>query len=184
LASCEDSIAGSPPESLLAAGFWNYLREDITFSLFEGCPLKMDVAVAAAPSLTSGQHQLHSISLILGQIINKAFSYQISGFEWQRLVFMVQTWLDELPLNVKPFSKSQSVTSSTAGELPYFWFLQDSHGKLSPTFTSTTRDCGDGINIADTDNNTSICATICSHLTHYTCCICTAESAVNTAESV
>ncbi|KAM0259643.1 hypothetical protein ACHAQJ_003222 [Trichoderma viride] len=127
LASCEDSIAGSPSESLLAAGFWNYLREDITFSLFEGCPLKMDVAVAAAPALTSGQHQLHSISLILGQIINKAFSYQISGLEWQRLVFMVQTWLDELPLNVKPFSRSRSVTSSTAGELPYFWFLQDFH---------------------------------------------------------
>ncbi|KAH0495902.1 hypothetical protein TgHK011_009427 [Trichoderma gracile] len=66
LASCEASIAGSSPDSLLAAGFWNYLREDITFSLFEGCPLKMDVTESAAPSLADGHdQQLHSISLIL-----------------------------------------------------------------------------------------------------------------------
>ncbi|KAL7793688.1 hypothetical protein V8C37DRAFT_377893 [Trichoderma ceciliae] len=126
LASCEDSIAGSPSESLLAAGFWNYLREDITFSLFEGCALKMDVAVAAAPRLTGGQDQLHSISLILGQIINKAFSHQILA-EWQQLVGMVQSWLDELPLQVKPFSKGRSVTPSTVDELPHLWFLQDFH---------------------------------------------------------
>ncbi|KAK1237103.1 hypothetical protein MKX07_005982 [Trichoderma sp. CBMAI-0711] len=80
LASCEASIAGSPPDSLLAAGFWNYLREDITFSLFEGCPLKMDVTESAAPSLADdgNDQQLHSISLILGQIINKAFRVTLS----------------------------------------------------------------------------------------------------------
>ncbi|KAL9469227.1 hypothetical protein ACSS6W_010921 [Trichoderma asperelloides] len=127
LASCEDSIAASPPGSLLAAGFWNYLREDITFSLFEGCPLKMDVTMAAAPSLTGDQDQLHSMTLILGQTINKAFGHQISEPEWERLVSMVQTWLDKLPSNVNPFSRSQSVTPSAVGELPYFWFLQDFH---------------------------------------------------------
>ncbi|KAM6484635.1 hypothetical protein HDV62DRAFT_303678 [Trichoderma sp. SZMC 28011] len=127
LASCEGSIAGSPPESLLAAGFWNYLREDITFSLFEGCPLKMDVTGSAAPRLTNGHDQLHSISLILGQIINKAFSYQISAIEWRQFVGMVHAWLDEIPQHVKPFSRGRSVTLSTVGELPSFWFLQDFH---------------------------------------------------------
>ncbi|RFU76585.1 phytanoyl- dioxygenase [Trichoderma arundinaceum] len=127
LASCEDSISGSPPESLLAAGFWNYLREDITFSLFEGCPLKMDVTMAAAPSLTHNQDQLHSMSLILGQIINTAFGYRVSEKEWHRLVSMVQTWLDELPQQFKPFSRGRSVTPSTVGELPCSWFLQDFH---------------------------------------------------------
>ncbi|EHK17213.1 uncharacterized protein TRIVIDRAFT_195192 [Trichoderma virens Gv29-8] len=105
LASCESSIAGSPPESLLAAGFWNYLREDITFSLFEGCPLKMDVTGSAAPRLTNSHDQLHSISLILGQIINKAFNYQISAIEWQQFAGMVHAWLSELPRHVKPFSR-------------------------------------------------------------------------------
>ncbi|KAL7813895.1 hypothetical protein V8C44DRAFT_44283 [Trichoderma aethiopicum] len=128
LASCEGSIAGSPPDSLLAAGFWNYLREDITFSLFEGCPLKMDVTESAAPSLADGHdQQLHSIALILGQIINKAFRNGISATEWQQLVDMVHVWFEELPPHVQPFSKGRSVTLSTVGELPSFWFLQDFH---------------------------------------------------------
>jgi hypothetical protein len=134
LASCEASITGSPPDSLLAARFWNYLREDITFSLFEGCPLKMDVTESAAPSLADDGHdkQLHSVSLILGQIINKAFRSQISAVDWQKLVDMVHTWLGELPTHVQPFSRGRSVTLSTVGELPSFWFLQDFHGKCSP----------------------------------------------------
>ncbi|EGR46150.1 uncharacterized protein TRIREDRAFT_30166, partial [Trichoderma reesei QM6a] len=133
LASCEASITGSPPDSLLAARFWNYLREDITFSLFEGCPLKMDVTESAAPSLADDGHdkQLHSVSLILGQIINKAFRSQISAVDWQKLVDMVHTWLGELPTHVQPFSRGRSVTLSTVGELPSFWFLQDFHGQLS-----------------------------------------------------
>ncbi|EHK47661.1 hypothetical protein TRIATDRAFT_316693 [Trichoderma atroviride IMI 206040] len=127
LASCEDSIAASPPGSLLAAGFWNYLREDITFSLFESCPLKMDVTMASAPSLTGNQDQLHSITLILGQVINKAFSYQVSEPDWERLLSMVKTWLKNVPSNIKPFSRSQRVAVSAVGELPHFWFLQDFH---------------------------------------------------------
>lgn len=86
--------------------------------------------MAAAPSLTGDQDQLHSMTLILGQVINKAFGYQISEPEWERLVSMVQTWLDKLPSNVKPFSRSQSVTPSAVGELPCFWFLQDFHGEF------------------------------------------------------
>ncbi|KAL7921002.1 hypothetical protein ACQKWADRAFT_321710 [Trichoderma austrokoningii] len=127
LATCEDSIAASPPGSLLAAGFWNYLREDITFSLFEGCPLKMDVTMASAPGLTGNQDQLHSIALILGQVINKAFAFRISAFDWGILVSMVKTWLEKVPSNIQPFSKSQHVAPSAVGELPHFWFLQDFH---------------------------------------------------------
>lgn len=90
----------------------------------------MDVTIASAPSLTGNQDQLHSMALILGQIINKAFSYQISELGWERLVSMVQTWLDKVPSNIKPFSRSQRVAPSAVGELPFFWFLQDFHGKF------------------------------------------------------
>lgn len=92
----------------------------------------MDVTGSAAPRLTNGHDQLHSISLILGQIINKAFSYQISAIEWRQFVGMVHAWLDEIPQHVKPFSRGRSVTLSTVGELPSFWFLQDFHGMLLP----------------------------------------------------
>lgn len=98
----------------------------------------MDVTGSAAPRLTDGHDQLHSISLILGQIINKAFSYQISAIEWRQFVGMVHAWLDEIPQHVKPFSRGRSVTLSTVGELPSFWFLQDFHGMLSITSFSAT----------------------------------------------
>lgn len=84
--------------------------------------------MASAPSLTGNQDQLHSITLILGQIINKAFSYQIPEPEWERLLSMVKTWLKNVPSNIKPFSRSQRVAVSAVGELPHFWFLQDFHG--------------------------------------------------------
>ncbi|KAK5988203.1 Kanamycin B dioxygenase [Cladobotryum mycophilum] len=118
-------ILDEPPGSLLAAGFWNYLREDITFSLFEGCPLKMDLAVAAAPKLTSGHDELHAVSLLLGQIINATFGKPISQNEWERLAVMTQARYDGLPSHVKPFSSGRSATSSAA--LPQRWFLQDYH---------------------------------------------------------
>lgn len=108
--------------------------------------MKMDVTESAAPSLANGHdQQLHSISLILGQIINKAFGNGISATDWQQLLGMVEVWLDELPLHVRPFSRGRSVTLSTVGELPSIWFLQDFHGRHSqilpailPTSTSVT----------------------------------------------
>lgn len=84
--------------------------------------------MASAPSLTGNQDQLHSITLILGQIINKAFSYQMSEPDWEGLLSMVKTWLKTVPPNIKPFSRSQCVAVSALGELPHFWFLQDFHG--------------------------------------------------------
>lgn len=98
----------------------------------------MDVTGSAAPRLTNGHDQLHSISLILGQIINKAFSYQISAIEWRQFVGMVHAWLDDIPQHVKPFSRGRSVTLSTVGELPSFWFLQDFHGMLPIANLSAT----------------------------------------------
>jgi hypothetical protein len=90
----------------------------------------MDVTMASAPSLTGDQDQLHSMALILGQIINKAFSYQLSELDGVRLLSMIETWLDKAPSNMKPFSRSQRVAPSTLGELPHFYFLQDFHGKF------------------------------------------------------
>lgn len=93
--------------------------------------------MASAPSLTGNQDQLHSITLILGQVINKAFSYQILEPDWEVLLSMVKTWLHNVPSNIKPFSRSQRVAVSAVGELPHFWFLQDFHGM----FYYDIRDC-------------------------------------------
>ena len=66
LASRHSYVADASGNGLLAAGFWNYLREDITFSLFETCPLKMDLNRMVAPNFALGESHLHSVSLILG----------------------------------------------------------------------------------------------------------------------
>ncbi|KAK2475442.1 hypothetical protein H9L39_13035 [Fusarium oxysporum f. sp. albedinis] len=82
MASLHDVLSGIPQAGLLGAGFWNYLREDITFSLFEECPLKMNLE--STPLMiqhTSDQDYLNSITLILGKIINMSFKQDTDGRE-------------------------------------------------------------------------------------------------------
>ncbi|KXJ94714.1 hypothetical protein Micbo1qcDRAFT_202540 [Microdochium bolleyi] len=68
---------------LLIQGFWNYLREDITFSLFGECPLKIDLASTyIPPSATGSDHDhLNNISTILGNIINGIFGSSVPRTE-------------------------------------------------------------------------------------------------------
>ncbi len=112
---------GSIPTTLLsrglfAAGFWNYLREDITFSLFRRCPLKIDLDLLISPfsSVLSpsdnmpseDEDYLNAISLILGRIINAAFVPSSGGKSdslgmmddtWAALLDMVKSWRNGLP---------------------------------------------------------------------------------------
>ena len=76
---------------LFTAGFWNYLREDITFSLFEGCTLKMDVS-GVGPLNTGQPGHLHDMSLILGRLINATFERPIAGEEWTELAETTAAW--------------------------------------------------------------------------------------------
>lgn len=140
----------------------------------------MDVTMASAPGLTGNQDQLHSIALILGQIINKAFAFRISVFDWERLVSMVQDWLEKVPSNIKPFSKSQRVASSAVGELPQFWFLQDFHGEFRTNETRTI------VNheITDFGNVISFCEAVRPRRTHYTHRICAPEPDPTTTRSM
>ncbi|KAM0236062.1 hypothetical protein ACHAPO_005286 [Fusarium lateritium] len=71
MASIHDVLSGNLRAGLLGAGFWNYLREDITFSLFENCPLKMNLD--NTPLIIhheSDQDYLNSITLILAAILH------------------------------------------------------------------------------------------------------------------
>lgn len=131
---------------LFAAGFWNYLREDITFSLFRRCPLKIELDLLIPPfssvlsssdrPLSDDEDHLNAISLILGRIINAAFvpggDSQSNGLgmkddTWAVLIDLVKSWRAELPLHFQPYS-SAKVASITA--LPSVRVLQDCHGML------------------------------------------------------
>ncbi|KAF7538201.1 hypothetical protein G7054_g3196 [Neopestalotiopsis clavispora] len=79
LASHPGLIENRTSDVLHQAGFWNYLREDITFSLFEGCPLKMNLSLPfTSLVIAATRSPLDSISLLLGQIINAVYTGTMS----------------------------------------------------------------------------------------------------------
>ena len=108
------------------AGFWNYLREDITFSLLEECPLKMDLSdIPLQAECSADPDYLNSVSLILGRIVNACFGGSIGEEEWFRLLQTLRSWRETLPNRLEPFSTAAHGPNSM---FPSVWMLQDSHG--------------------------------------------------------
>lgn len=61
--------------SLLASGFWNYLREDITYSLFQECPLKIQIEQVFVQAVADDEFA-NSITLLLGRTVNAFFGQE------------------------------------------------------------------------------------------------------------
>nr|XP_036586075.1 phytanoyl- dioxygenase [Colletotrichum truncatum]KAF6796266.1 phytanoyl- dioxygenase [Colletotrichum truncatum] len=107
------------------AGFWNYLREDITFSLFQRCPLKIDLDQMPLPNHHHNDHSyLNTVSLILGRIINSCFASTITEQNWALLFDMLRTWSLSLPSRFRPFSREERGLGLT---LPSIWMLKGCH---------------------------------------------------------
>ncbi|KAI8623265.1 hypothetical protein F5Y19DRAFT_459098 [Xylariaceae sp. FL1651] len=116
-----------PSNGLLASGFWNYLREDITFSLFGSCPLKIDLdPVPPLIQLQSDQDHLNSISLILGRIINVTVggTTNIPKVVWKMLLDYVDAWYLNLHKQFQPFSRA---TVPLLSKLPSVHMLSSCH---------------------------------------------------------
>ncbi|KPM45002.1 hypothetical protein AK830_g1518 [Neonectria ditissima] len=125
--SAKDLPSENLHRGLLASGFWNYLREDITFSLFEKCPLKMDLAAISPVSQYDADHDyLNSITLVLGNIINATFRDWLSVQEWDAAFDLVQQWASTRPKRLGPFSKRPAGSGMDQG-FPQVWFLQPCH---------------------------------------------------------
>lgn len=128
--------------NLREAGFWNYLREDITFSLFRRCPLKIDLArVPLALPMTgerTDQDYLNAITLILGRIINTCFGGSDSVTEelWSSLSHLLREWRKSLPSRFEPFSTADGGLGLA---LPSIWLLRDHHGR--PLYLKTFLSC-------------------------------------------
>lgn len=137
MASLHDVLSGIPQAGLLGAGFWNYLREDITFSLFEECPLKMDLETTPLTiQHSSDQDYLNSITLILGKIINMSFKQNTDGRQWDCIKEDLKSWRNSCPRHMKPYSRLQG-ESATSHLFPAIWFLQPCHGEPSPSCHET-----------------------------------------------
>lgn len=121
-----------PQSPLVAASFWNHLREDITFSLIEVRPLILDLEIVSFDITTrnSDHDYLNTLSIILGKIINVAFDHSMSVDEWKEAYYMLGKWAMGLPVQLKPFSKAHAI-SGMGQTFPSVRFLQPYHGKSS-----------------------------------------------------
>lgn len=112
---------------LFTAGFWNYLREDITYGLSESTALKMDLSDVPPPTdFGIDQGWLNAITIILGQILNAYMRTTLDDTCWRRLYAMVQEWRRNLPAHCDPFSSSEARSGEA---FPCIWMMQDCHGK-------------------------------------------------------
>ncbi|KAI0203044.1 hypothetical protein F4808DRAFT_50587 [Astrocystis sublimbata] len=127
LASQLREFLDQPTGGLLHSGFWNYLREDITFSLFGNCPLKIKLdPIPRLSNISSDQDHLNAISLVLGRIINtmmKCTAEKISD-SWDASLFHVKDWLSDLPPHFRPFSRANLTPLSS---LPAVHMLKACH---------------------------------------------------------
>lgn len=138
MASITGMIAGEGGEDddsreLLESGFWNYLREDITFSLFERCPLKMDLQAESMrldPPCRRDEDYLNPITILLGRIINDAFSERPNSERLMSYSEELGAWFQKLPERLMPYAMGSKTSNADLG-LPTFWCLRPCHGKDS-----------------------------------------------------
>ncbi|KZL69439.1 phytanoyl-CoA dioxygenase [Colletotrichum tofieldiae] len=140
LAAYRSPLTDDLGSGLGAAGFWNYLREDITFSLFRRCPLKIDLDHVSLPTQHgTDQDRLNTVSLILGRIINACFSSTITNEAWTLLFGMLRDWRSNLPPRFNPFAKADRGIGLA---LPSIRMLRDCHAAaLHYELVSTTLLC-------------------------------------------
>ncbi|GJC85804.1 hypothetical protein ColLi_08642 [Colletotrichum liriopes] len=140
LAAYRSPLTDDLGPGLRAAGFWNYLREDITFSLFRRCPLKIDLDHVSLPTQhDTDQDHLNTVSLILGRIINACFSSTITNEAWTFLFGMLRDWRSNLPPRFNPFAKTDRGIGLA---LPSIRMLRDCHAAaLHYKLVSTTLLC-------------------------------------------
>ena len=114
--------------SLMRAGFFNYLREDITFSLMNRCPLKIDLGIITIPSTaTNDEDHLNIATLHLAGAINIVFGQNTSdrSTDVQQMHQRILDWMASLPTQFRPYFETPTLDSPTT--FPMIRMLQDCH---------------------------------------------------------
>jgi hypothetical protein len=113
---------------LLSAGFWNYLREDITVALIEQRGLMITLSNQDAPPSIDDPDFANSITFLLGKIINRCLSVDSSALnltEWETMKADLDNWKSSLPLSFDPIETPGLRIHSS---FPSIWTLRDWHG--------------------------------------------------------
>lgn len=110
--------------SLMRSALFNYLREDITYSLKVRQPLKMDLkSYRSSYIATSDDDELNIVTLILADTINTCFGERTESTAY--IEERLHTWYRRLPSHFQPFPKATG--TSRLGEFPELFTLGDSH---------------------------------------------------------
>lgn len=102
LASCPNGLG----QGLIRAGFWNYLREDITVALMEKRMLIIELNERPPPLELDGEDDFaNHITYILGRIINCCLHKDgtaLNRQEWESLKEELESWKLSLPASFEP----------------------------------------------------------------------------------
>jgi len=115
---------------LAQAGFWNYLREDITVALECRRPLHLTIKHRTPESMTgSEQDHSNSISFLLAKVINVSFAHEnnqhipVHEDHLQALRSELKAWTAGLPESFQP----TSTALKKGNAFPSLWMLQPWH---------------------------------------------------------
>ncbi|OQE77525.1 hypothetical protein PENNAL_c0060G05897 [Penicillium nalgiovense] len=113
---------------LLSAGYWNYLREDITVALIEQRGLMITLSDQnAPPEPTEDADFANYITFLLGKIINRCLSLDssaLSPLEWEAMKADLDEWKSSLPPS---FDTIQTPGLGKQSGFPSVWTLRTWH---------------------------------------------------------
>ena len=120
---------------LAQAGFWNYLREDITVALECRRPLHINIPVdGPTPLIASKTDEAYSnvVSYLLAKVINFCFqpikdnrmSRWGTEVQWHTLTAELENWDSDLP----PSFEITSTACKPGNVFPSLWMLRPCHG--------------------------------------------------------
>ncbi|KAI2895519.1 transcriptional regulator family: Fungal Specific TF [Aspergillus niger] len=113
---------------LLSAGYWNYLREDITVALIEHRGLMITLSDQdAPPQPTDDMDFANYITFLLGRVINRCLAVDsppLDIIEWKALKADIDQWRSALPPS---FDTIQTPGLKTRSNFPSIWTLRSWH---------------------------------------------------------
>ncbi|KAJ5985093.1 hypothetical protein N7522_012289 [Penicillium canescens] len=113
---------------LLSAGYWNYLREDITVALIEQRSLMITLSGQnAPPEPTDDLDFANSITFLLGKIINRCLSIDspaLGLLEWEAMKADIDNWKSSLPPS---FEVIETPGLRMQSSFPSIWTLRSWH---------------------------------------------------------
>lgn len=115
--------------SLRRAGFFNYLREDITYGLMQRCPLKIEnTKLCEVYRPMTDEDQLNCVTLVLAEVLNCCFEREspLEAEHADRLLQKLNALKESWAADFEPYHDSRE-TDADGALFGHIHMLADSH---------------------------------------------------------